>query len=275
MKKKSQTKPEKKTSFWTVFWFIVKITFLGFGGGNALFPIIKREAVDKHHWITNDDLDNILITTNMLPGASVPEAISYIAISVLGKVKGIIVTVIALLPHIFLFFGLFVAGEYIPKQYLNILYVAVIPVIIATLIHFVIRYIKQSKKELTYPVWIGLFIFSTGFCFFVPSPYNIAAIVIVLVILAGFSYEFIKHKKNLKLKNVVKPERNEIKFKAVDLKKIISKNIDAQTKHDILIKYFINVRVEDIDTKYEIKIENKEIILIPINEFKFIEVNHD
>nr|WP_257720604.1 chromate transporter [Mycoplasma mycoides] len=34
--------------FWNIFLFILLITFVGFGGGNAIMPVIKRYAVDKY-----------------------------------------------------------------------------------------------------------------------------------------------------------------------------------------------------------------------------------
>ncbi|MFL0973859.1 chromate transporter, partial [Mycoplasmopsis synoviae] len=40
-----QNKSLSKCSFWQAFLFVLKITFIGLGGGNALMPIIEKEAI--------------------------------------------------------------------------------------------------------------------------------------------------------------------------------------------------------------------------------------
>ncbi|WP_429996442.1 chromate transporter, partial [Mycoplasmopsis bovis] len=65
--------------FWRVLWFIIFTSFIGFGGGNALLPIFKRYSVDKYRWLSEKEFEENVILTNMLPGASVIEALSYIA----------------------------------------------------------------------------------------------------------------------------------------------------------------------------------------------------
>ncbi|MDK2819527.1 MAG: chromate transporter [Mycoplasmataceae bacterium] len=177
----------KKVSILKVLVFILKVTFLGFGGGNAILPIIKKDVVDLNKWITEDEFDDIVIMTNSLPGASVVETISYIAILLLGKWKGILVTFFGLIPHILLMLGLFLIGsEYIPIHYMSVLFVCVIPVIIAMLISFGIKYIKKANKDLSMPKLLFWFWTTFLFCLFVPAPFNIPAIIIIFAFLFIF-----------------------------------------------------------------------------------------
>ncbi|WP_117275674.1 chromate transporter [Mycoplasmopsis edwardii] len=193
-------KDKNEISFWKLFWFIIKITFIGFGGGNALMPVIKKEIVDKNNWMTLEEFDEIVIVTNMLPGASVIQTISYISIKLLGKWKGIIVTLFAILPHVLFAFGLLLLFNKIPSHYIKIVSVGVLVSIIAFLIEFGVRYLKQSAKSLRAPLWIIVFIFSLSFCLFVPSPYNIP-IIAILTVLAIYSICYLITKKRGK-KNV-------------------------------------------------------------------------
>ncbi|WP_342277392.1 chromate transporter [Spiroplasma endosymbiont of Nephrotoma flavescens] len=39
----------------------MKISFFGFGGGNAVMPLIKNEVVVKKRWITEDEFNHLLI----------------------------------------------------------------------------------------------------------------------------------------------------------------------------------------------------------------------
>ncbi|UWV77138.1 chromate transporter [Mycoplasmopsis cynos] len=66
----------------------------------SLTPVIKKEIVENKKLLDVKEFDQIVIVTNMLPGASVIQCISYISIKLLGKVKGIIITLFALFFHI-------------------------------------------------------------------------------------------------------------------------------------------------------------------------------
>ncbi|MFV8481525.1 chromate transporter [Mycoplasma sp. SK341A] len=181
--KTAKTKVASKASFWEVFLFILKVTIIGFGGGNALMPVIQREAVGKKKWLTEEEFDDIVIVTNMLPGASVIQTLSYIAITLLGKVKGTILTLVAILPHVLLAFAfLVVLTKYLPANYLKIVSVGVLVAIIAFLINFGIRYAKQAHKTIATPLWIIIFLFSAGYSLFIPAPYNLPVVAIVVVI---------------------------------------------------------------------------------------------
>ncbi|MEA4162460.1 chromate transporter [Mycoplasma sp. 4404] len=189
-------KDKKKVSFWELFWFIIKVTFVGFGGGNALLPVIKKEAVDNKKWITNEEMDDIVIVTNMLPGASVIQTLSYISISLLGRFKGTLVTLLGILPHvIFAFIFLVIFTKYIPSEYLKIISVGVLVSIIAFLIAFAQRYIKQSKQSLKLPVWLIIMLFSICVSLFVPSPYNLPIFSIVIILFV-FAVVFLVNKKH-------------------------------------------------------------------------------
>lgn len=263
MKQDKKTKKQKKQSdvgFWKVFWFVIKISLISFGGGNAVFPIIRNEAVNKHKWITEEQLDEIIIITNALPGASVPEAIAYIGITTLGKLKGLLVTFFGLLPHIFIFFGLFVIGvEFIPRHYLSIIYVAVMPIIIAMLIMLVIRYFKISKKELSYPVFLSLFILTVGFNIFIPSPWNIPAFLILFVIILGVGYELYRKHKIKTSEYIDKPQANdEIDIHNLDYKNSIKKYKDNKLEmYEFLLQIFPTITIDDLDVKYKVKWSKK------------------
>ncbi|AMD81483.1 chromate ion transporter [Mycoplasmopsis canis PG 14] len=187
---------KKEVSFWKLFWFIIKITFIGFGGGNALMPVIKKEVVDKNSWITPNEFDEIVIVTNMLPGASVIQTISYISIKLLGKLKGTLVTLVAIFPHVMMAFGLLLLFNKIPTQYIKIISVGVLVSIIAFLIDFGYRFIKQSKDTFKTPIWILIFLFSFSYSLFIPSPYNIPIVAILVVIsIYTIIYFILKNKK--------------------------------------------------------------------------------
>lgn len=180
-----------------VLIFILRSTFMAFGGGNALFPFIRKEAVTKHRWMTEKEFDKLIITTNMIPGPSVVESLSYVAMKVLGPWKGAIVTIVGILPHILFALGIYIIAQtYLPIEYLLVINVSVMPVIIGVLLAFSWRFIKVSNKEISTPLMIALIIGTSAFSIFIPSPWNIPAIVMIVVIALTMTFEYFKLKKN-------------------------------------------------------------------------------
>ena len=126
-----------------------------------MFPMIRQYCVEKNKWVSDHDIDDILVITNSLPGASAVEGIMYISLLLLkSKWKAALVTSLSLLPHTLLFFVLFfLSNKYIPTEYLKIIYVAVIPVIIALLLNMSLRYLKIIRNELPVTIHWLIFVF--------------------------------------------------------------------------------------------------------------------
>ncbi|VEU77963.1 chromate transporter [Mycoplasmopsis columbinasalis] len=191
----------RKTSFWEVFLFVLKITFIGFGGGNALMPVIKNEAVDRKKWLTLEEFDKMVIVTNMLPGPSVIQSISYICIKHFGKFLGSILTLVAILPHVLMAFGLYLGVSKLPLQYLYVIAAGVLTAISGVLFAFGWSYMKSSKNKINTPLWLFLFIFTFAFCFFVPTPYNIPVIVMIAIFFIVGIIEFVLYRKAKKMRS--------------------------------------------------------------------------
>ncbi len=176
-----------------VLFFLLKTTFMAFGGGNALFPFIRKEAVEKNKWLSEKEFDKLVVTTNMIPGPSVVESLSYISMKVLGTFKGAVITLIGILPHILFALGLLILAEkFLPTNYLFVVNVSVIPVIIGVLLAFTWRFVRASEKEIGFPKMLGLLIFTVSFSLFVPSPWNITAFVMIGVIFLTIVFEYFK-----------------------------------------------------------------------------------
>ena len=50
-----------------ISWF--KIGLFTFGGGYAMIPMIQKEVVDKHHWVTAEDVLNYYAISQCTPGS--------------------------------------------------------------------------------------------------------------------------------------------------------------------------------------------------------------
>ncbi|VEU59547.1 chromate transporter [Mesomycoplasma neurolyticum] len=185
-----------KKDFWKVFFFIIKCTFVGFGGGNAIMPVIKEFAVNKYKWISDEEFNDGIVACNLIPGPAVIEMLSYIAIKKLGKFKGSLVVLIAVIPHVTLALILYYLASYLPLKYLYVINVGVISALIGIIAAFAYRFLKSSMSQLNLIVWVLLFLFTLLFCLFIPAPFNIPAIPLICIIFSIFILEIIKTKKS-------------------------------------------------------------------------------
>jgi chromate transporter len=78
---------------WNVFIAFVRASNLGFGGGPAVVPLIKAEAVDRYHWMDEQEFADALAISNALPGPIATKMASYIGYKQAGW-SGVIVALI-------------------------------------------------------------------------------------------------------------------------------------------------------------------------------------
>lgn len=80
-----------------------KVGVLAFGGGSAAAPLIKREAVEKHGWITEDEFIEIVAIANSLPGPSMSQMAGAIGYKRKGILGAIIASTSIIMPMAILF----------------------------------------------------------------------------------------------------------------------------------------------------------------------------
>lgn len=71
-----------------IFATMLRIGCIGFGGGNALVPVIERETVNKG-LITKAEYDELVVSANLTPGALPVELASGIG-SIIGGMRGMV-----------------------------------------------------------------------------------------------------------------------------------------------------------------------------------------
>ncbi|MGX9358388.1 chromate transporter [Mycoplasma sp. 128] len=202
---KRKEKAPRKATFWNVFLFSLMCTFIGFGGGNAILPVINKIAVKQNKWITESEFDDAVITSNMIPGASVIQTLSFVSIKAIGFWKGSLALILAALPHLLFALVVFILLRKYANNYLYAIAAGVMPIIIGVILTFGWRYLKAQRGPFSLWLWISLFVISFAYCLFIPSPYNIPAIPMIAIILVFAFYalwQTIKqHKMNKKDSN--------------------------------------------------------------------------
>jgi len=82
----------------TVFGTFFKIGAFTFGGGYAMIPIIQRETVEKHKWITDEDILEIIAIAESTPGPIAINAATFVGYRTAGILGSACATLGVVLP---------------------------------------------------------------------------------------------------------------------------------------------------------------------------------
>ena len=90
-------KPSFKVLF-QVFATFFKIGAFTFGGGYAMIPLIQREAVETHHWVTDDDILDIITIAESTPGPIAINSATFVGYRAAGVLGSVAATLGVVLP---------------------------------------------------------------------------------------------------------------------------------------------------------------------------------
>lgn len=79
-------------------FFIVGI--LTFGGGYAMLPMLEREIVDKHNWVTMDELTNYFAIGQCTPGVIAVNTATFVGYKQKKTLGGIVATLGVITPSV-------------------------------------------------------------------------------------------------------------------------------------------------------------------------------
>ena len=109
-----------------MFFTFCKIGTFTLGGGYAMLPIMQREVVEKHGWLTQEEFLDVLAVAQSMPGLFAINMASHIGIKHSGVKSGIICSLGVALPSIIailliaMFFQTFKDNIYVEKIFLGI-----------------------------------------------------------------------------------------------------------------------------------------------------------
>lgn len=129
---------------------MLKVGCLGFGGGNAMVPVIEKEVVEQQKLDTKDNYDKDVIVANITPGSLTVKLAAAVGRRGFGS-KGMVGGAFMMaLPGCLLALLLFMVMSLVQEKILGAIRVASIGAsafIIFLLIDYVVRMFDECKKE--------------------------------------------------------------------------------------------------------------------------------
>jgi chromate transporter len=71
-------------TWWQIFLAMASVGVFGYGGGPSVIPLIKKEAVNVHNWMTDTEFTDALAFGNALPGPIATKMSAYIGFKIAG-----------------------------------------------------------------------------------------------------------------------------------------------------------------------------------------------
>lgn len=83
-----------------LFFIFFKIGLFTFGGGYAMIPMLKEELINKKHWITDDEMLEVLAIAESTPGPAAINMATYLGYKKGGILGSLIATLGVSIPSI-------------------------------------------------------------------------------------------------------------------------------------------------------------------------------
>ncbi len=150
-------KNNKLKLLWQLFSSFFKIGLFTFGGGMAMIPFIQKETVEKHGWIEEKDILEILAISESTPGPIAVNTATFIGYQKAGVLGSAAATLGVVLPSfiIILIISTFLR-QFQEIQAVQYAFAGIRAGVIALVVKALIKLYKGCPKNLISYIIIGL-----------------------------------------------------------------------------------------------------------------------
>lgn len=159
---------------WELYWSFFKIGGLTFGGGLTMLPMLKSEVVDKHQWISEDEMLDIYAIGQCTPGIIAVNTATFIGYKKKGVLGGIVATLGEITPSLLIITMIAWALEgYMDMPLVLKAFAGIRIVVCAMLFHTVYGLMKKNLCG-----WLSKLLFLIAILFIALTPISTIYVVI-------------------------------------------------------------------------------------------------
>ena len=150
----------KWKTLWQVFVTFFKIGAFTFGGGYAMIPLIQRETVDNHKWVTEDDILEIIAIAESTPGPIAINSATFVGYRTCGVLGSAAATLGVVLPSFVIIFAIsFVLRQFQELKAVQYAFQGIRAGVMALLCKALWGMYKKNKKNwASYTIMAGSFL---------------------------------------------------------------------------------------------------------------------
>lgn len=143
----------------TIFLTFLKIGAFTFGGGYAMIPLIQKEAVENHKWVTDEDILNVVAIAESTPGPIAINAATFVGYRTTGFFGALCATLGVVLPSFLIILPIsYVLSEFQQVQAVQYAFQGIRAGVLALLCKALWGMYKKSPKG-----WIGYVVMGASF----------------------------------------------------------------------------------------------------------------
>lgn len=166
-----------------LFISFLKIGAFSFGGGYAMLPLIRKEIIDVHGWLTTKEFIDILAVVEMTPGPVAVNSATFLGYKVGGILGAIAATVAVVLPSIVI---ILIIAHFLSKfknsPYVSWAFTGIRPVVLGLITSASLTVAKDAIIDIKSFVLMAILFYLTSFKKLHP---------ILVIVLAGVVGAFI------------------------------------------------------------------------------------
>ena len=169
----------KLKKLWQVFFSFFKIGAFTFGGGYAMIPLIQNEAVEKRHWVTDDDILEIIAIAESTPGPIAINSATFVGYRAAGVLGSVCATLGVVLPSFVIILALsFVLDAFQDLPAVQYAFFGIRAGVLALLCKALWTMYKKSPKG-----WVGYVVMAGAFALSAVNKLGIFKINMIFVII--------------------------------------------------------------------------------------------
>ena len=170
---------EKLKRLFQVFFTFFRIGAFTFGGGYAMIPLIQNEAVEKHHWVTDDDILEIIAIAESTPGPIAINSATFVGYRAAGVLGSVFATLGVVLPSFVIILALsFVLNAFQELRAVQYAFFGIRAGVLALLVKALWTMYKKSPKG-----WAGYVVMGGAFILTAINKFGIFKINMIFVII--------------------------------------------------------------------------------------------
>jgi len=150
---------KKASLLWQVFLTFFKIGAFTFGGGYAMVPLIQREASEKHGWVSDEDILDIVAIAESTPGPIAINSATFVGYRACGIPGSVCATLGVVLPSFLIILTISgILREFQENVYVQYAFRGIRAGVLALIVKALWGMYKKSKKN-----WVSYTVMAAAF----------------------------------------------------------------------------------------------------------------
>ena len=142
---------------WKIFLTFLKIGAFTFGGGYAMIPLIQKEAVEKNHWVTDEDILDIVAIAESTPGPIAINAATFVGYQTHGSAGALAATFGVVLPSFVVILTIsYVLQQFRDLQVVGYAFRGIRVGVLVLMLKALIKMFKTNRKSTVAYIIMGL-----------------------------------------------------------------------------------------------------------------------